>query len=86
MTTSLPLPATRDRLAGEQLLHLLDELLQVAADVDLVGLDAAGAVPDEQRDRARRLAVNQQLLRRRDHRVGDVGHRQRDARDRRRRR
>ena len=27
-----------DRLAGEQLLHLLDELLQVAADVDLVGL------------------------------------------------
>ena len=43
----------RDRLAGEQLLHLLDEDRQVAPHVHLVGLDRAALVPDEQRNRAR---------------------------------
>src|ERR1051325_11009109 len=45
--------------------------------------DRAGAIPHEHRDRARRLAVDEQLVRRRHERVGDVGARQRDARDRR---
>ena len=36
-----------DRLTREQLLHLLHQLAQVAADDDLVALDAAGAVPHE---------------------------------------
>ena len=53
----------------------------VASDGDVVPPHAAGALPDEHRDRARRLAVQQQLTRRRDHRVGDVGVRQRHAHD-----
>src|SRR3990170_1092777 len=44
--------------------------------------DAAGAVPDEHRNRARRLAIDEQLARRGDVGVGHVGARQRDARDR----
>ena len=42
-----------DRLAREQLPHLLDERAEVAADVDLVGLDRAALVPHEQRNRSR---------------------------------
>ena len=68
---------------GKQLLDVRDERRQVAADLDLEGLDRAGAIPHEQRDGAGLLAVDEQLRRRGHHRVGDVRHRQRDARDRR---
>ena len=77
----LAVAVDRDRLAGEQLLQLLAQLAQIAAHDDLEALDAAGLVPDEHRDRAWRLAVDQQLARRRHHRVGDVRAGQRDARD-----
>ena len=52
-----------DVLAGEELLHLRDERAQVAADLDFEGRDRAGPVPHEQRDRARLLAVDEQLRR-----------------------
>ena len=50
---------------------------------DLVAVHGAVAVPHEHRDRARRLAVQQQLRLRGDERVGDVGAGERHARDRR---
>ena len=70
-----------DGLAGEQLAELLAECAQVAAHLHFVGGDRAAAVPHEERDGARGLAVYQQLAGRRDHRVGDVGHGQRDTGD-----
>ena len=60
MTTSLPLPVTLIASPGRAA-SSARRGASVAADVHFVGLDAAGAVPDEQGDRARRLAVNQQL-------------------------
>ena len=82
-TTFLPLLCDVDRLAGKQLLHLLAEPREVALHDRLRSAERAGAVPDEHRDRAGHLAVDEQLVRRRDQRVGDVGARQRHARDRR---
>src|SRR5579864_4989863 len=79
----LPVAADFDLLPGEQLLDLLGQSGQIALDDHLVALDAAGAIPDEHRDRARHLAVDQQFGRRRDQGVGDVRHRQRHAGDRR---
>ena len=76
-----PVGAGFDLLVREQLLDLRRQARQIALDVDLVALDPARAVPDEHRDRARRLAVDQQLVRRGDERVGDVGAGQRHARD-----
>ena len=47
----MPLPTTVIGSPGKRF-HLLDQLREIAAHVDLVGLDAAGAVPHEQRDDA----------------------------------
>ncbi len=54
-----------------------DEGREIPAHLDLVGLDGAASIPDEQRNRAWLLAVNQELRRCGDQRVGDIGHGQR---------
>ena len=82
MTTSLPLPMTVISSAGNSCLILLFQRVQVAANLHFEGLDRACLVPDEQGDRSRLLAVNQQLRWRGHQRVGDVRNRQRDARNR----
>ena len=57
--------ALRSISPGNSWLDLFGEPREVALHDDLVAADRAGAVPHEHRDRARRLAVDQQL-------VGDV--------------
>ena len=60
----------RDVLAGKQLLQLLLERADRLLDDDVVLLALVGA-PDNQADRARRLAVDQHLARLDDGGVGD---------------
>ncbi len=79
------LAAARDfnLFAGEQRPDLLGEPREVALHDHFVAFERPTPVPDEHRDRARHLAVDEELGRRRDQGVGDVGARQRDARNRR---
>jgi hypothetical protein len=71
-----------DRFLGEQFLELRGQTAEVALHDDVVPADGAGSIPHEHRDRPGRLAVDEQLVRRRHQRVRDVGARQRHARDR----
>ena len=71
----------RDRLARKQSAHLLLERAEVAAHGNVEGLDAPAIGPHEQRNGARRFAVDQQLARRGRDRIGDVGGRERHADD-----
>ena len=73
----------RDRFPGEEASDLVREARQVALDDDVVSPQRARTIPDEHRNRAWHLAVEEQLLRRSHERICDVGARQRHARNRR---
>ena len=79
----LAVAADVDRFPGQQLLHVGVQPREVALHGDLVALDRRRRDPTRTSRSSGHLGVDQQLVRRRHHRVGDVGARQRDARDRR---
>ena len=82
-TTSLPLPRTVIVLAREELLELRDERVQVAVTLTSKVLIAPALSQTNSEIVPGSLPWIKQLRRCGDQRVGDVGHRQRHARDRR---